>query len=75
VAGYKSTSNGWLASMVDVILNSVSAGRSQNLRKNVAAGIHGPQACVATPGNATISWTPSTPGFGLQATWVLSPGN
>ena len=29
----------------------------------------------ATPGNATISWTPSTPGFVLQETWVLSPSN
>ena len=29
----------------------------------------------ATPGNATISWTPATPGFVLQETWVLSPAN
>jgi hypothetical protein len=29
----------------------------------------------ATPGNATISWTPPTPGFVLQETWVLSPAN
>jgi len=29
----------------------------------------------ATPGNATISWTPNTPGFVLQETWVLSPAN
>ncbi|MSU59186.1 MAG: hypothetical protein EXS35_13640 [Pedosphaera sp.] len=29
----------------------------------------------ATPGNATISWTPSTPGFVLQETWSLSPAN
>ena len=29
----------------------------------------------ATPGNATISWTPNTPGFVLQETWVLSPSN
>lgn len=26
----------------------------------------------ATPGNATISWTPNTPGFVLQETWSLS---
>ena len=26
-------------------------------------------------GQATISWTPNTPGFGLQETWVLSPAN
>jgi hypothetical protein len=29
----------------------------------------------ATPGNATISWSPNTPGFVLQETWVLSPSN
>ena len=29
----------------------------------------------ATPGNASISWTPNTPGFVLQETWVLSPAN
>jgi len=29
----------------------------------------------ATPGNATISWTPNTPGFVLQETLSLSPTN
>ncbi len=29
----------------------------------------------ATPGNATIWWTPNTPGFALQETLVLSPAN
>jgi len=29
----------------------------------------------AAPGQATISWTPNTPGFVLQETWVLSPAN
>ncbi len=29
----------------------------------------------ATPGNATISWTPMTPGFVLQETLSLSPTN
>ena len=29
----------------------------------------------AAPGQATISWTPTTPGFVLQETWVLSPAN
>ncbi len=29
----------------------------------------------ATAGNATISWTPPTPGFVLQETWALSPAN
>ena len=29
----------------------------------------------AAPGNATISWTPNTPGFVLQQTAVLSPAN
>ena len=29
----------------------------------------------ATPGNATLSWTPDTPGWILQETWVLSPAN
>ena len=29
----------------------------------------------ATPGNATISWSPNTPGFVLQQTSVLSPSN
>jgi len=29
----------------------------------------------ATPGNARISWTPDTPGWVLQETWVLSPAN
>ena len=27
------------------------------------------------PGLATISWSPDTPGFGLQETWSLSPAN
>jgi|SRR5580765_3058877 len=29
----------------------------------------------ASPGNATISWTPATPGFVLQETLSLSPTN
>lgn len=29
----------------------------------------------AAPGTATISWSPDTPGFVLQETWVLSPAN
>ena len=29
----------------------------------------------ATPGNATISWWPNTPGFVLQETWSLSTPN
>ena len=29
----------------------------------------------AAPGQATISWTPATPGFVLQETWGLSPAN
>jgi hypothetical protein len=29
----------------------------------------------ATPGTAAIWWTPNTPGFMLQGTWVLSPTN
>jgi hypothetical protein len=29
----------------------------------------------ATPGHATISWSPNTPGFVLQETWNLSPTN
>jgi hypothetical protein len=29
----------------------------------------------ATPGNATISWSPNSPGWVLQETWVLSPAN
>jgi len=29
----------------------------------------------ATPGNATVSWTPNTPGFVLQETLSLSPTN
>ncbi len=29
----------------------------------------------ATPGNATISWTPNTPGFVLQETLSLTPTN
>ena len=29
----------------------------------------------AGPGQATISWTPNTPGYILQETWVLSPSN
>jgi len=29
----------------------------------------------ASPGSATISWTPNTPGFVLQETWSLSPAN
>lgn len=30
---------------------------------------------AAGPGQATISWTPNTPGYILQETWVLSPAN
>jgi len=29
----------------------------------------------AGAGQATIAWTPATPGFVLQETWVLSPAN
>jgi len=29
----------------------------------------------AAPGQATLSWTPKTPGFVLQETWSLSPAN
>ena len=29
----------------------------------------------AAPGQATISWTPNTPGWILQETWTLSPAN
>jgi len=29
----------------------------------------------ATPGQATISWSPNTPGYVLQETWVLSLAN
>jgi len=29
----------------------------------------------AAAGQATISWTPATPGFVLQETWSLSPAN
>ncbi|HEX5219527.1 MAG TPA: hypothetical protein VFZ59_08155 [Verrucomicrobiae bacterium] len=29
----------------------------------------------AGPGQATISWSPNTPGYILQETWVLSPAN
>lgn len=29
----------------------------------------------STPGNATISWSPSTPGFVLQETWSLTVSN
>jgi len=29
----------------------------------------------ATPGQATISWTPPAPGFVLQETWSLAPAN
>lgn len=28
---------------------------------------------AASPGTATISWAPNTPGFVLQETWVVSP--
>jgi hypothetical protein len=30
---------------------------------------------AAAPGQATISWTPPTPGFVLQETGLLSPAN
>lgn len=29
----------------------------------------------ASPGQATVSWAPNTPGFVLQETWSLSPAN
>jgi hypothetical protein len=29
----------------------------------------------AAPGQATISWSPNTPGYILQETWLLSPAN
>ncbi len=36
-----------------------------------------PTLTIATgsPGQAVISWTPATPGFVLQETWLLSPSN
>jgi hypothetical protein len=30
---------------------------------------------AAAPGQATVSWTPSTPGFVLQESWNFSPAN
>jgi hypothetical protein len=30
---------------------------------------------AGSPGQAVISWSPATPGFVLQETWVLSPAN
>lgn len=36
-----------------------------------------PELAIAAgaPGQAIISWSPATPGFGLQETWSLSPAN
>lgn len=40
-----------------------------------AAGSPTLTIAAAGPGQATISWTPPTPGFVLQETWSLSPAN
>ncbi len=87
VAGGGGTSTGGVYSVSGTIGQPDAGGPMTNGQYSVTGGfwalptaVHvtgAPTLTIApsTPGNATISWTPNTPGFVLQQTSVLSPSN
>ena len=87
IAGGGGTSTGGVYSVSGTIGQPDAGGPMTNGQYSVTGGFWAlPQAvqvtgaptltiAPATPGNATISWTPAPPGFVLQVTWSLSPAN
>jgi len=81
------TSTGGVFSVSGTIGQHDAGGRMTNGQYSVTGGfwvlptaiqvIGAPTLTIvpAASGQATISWTPNTPGYILQETWVLSPAN
>jgi hypothetical protein len=76
------TSTGSVYSVTGTIGQPDAGGPMTNGQYSVTGGFWAPTLTIApaSPGNATISWTPATPGFVLQETvnlsvmWTNSPG-
>ena len=87
IDGGGGTSAGGVYSVSGTIGQPDAAGVMANAQYSVTGGFWALPTAVqvtgaptltiapATPGNAVISWSPATPGFVLQETWVLSPPN
>ena len=87
VAGGGGTSTGGVYSVSGTIGQPDAGGPMTNGQYSVTGGFWALPTAVqvtgaptltitaSTPGNATISWSPNTPGFVLQQTSVLSPSN
>jgi hypothetical protein len=87
IAGGGGTSTGGVYSLSGTIGQHDAGGPISNGTYSVVGGFWALPTAVqvtgaptltilpATPGNATISWTPPTPGFTLQSTDGLSPTN
>jgi len=87
IDGGGGTSTGGVYSVIGTIGQPDAGGPMTNSQYSVTGGfwalptviqvIGAPTLTIApaTPGNATISWTPNTPGFVLQETLSLSPTN
>jgi len=86
-AGGGGSSTGGVYSVSGTIGQPDASGPMTNSQYSVTGGFWAlPQAVQvasapmllitsATPGNASISWSPNPPGFVLQETWSLSPAN
>ncbi len=87
IAGGGGTSTGGVYSVSGTLGQADAGGPLTNGQYSVTGGFWALPIAVqsaeaptlviapATPGNATISWTPATPGFVLQETLSLSPTN
>ena len=87
IAGGGGTSTGGVYSVSGTIGQHDASNDMTNAQYSVAGGFWALPTAIqvtgaptltivpVTPGNATISWTPNTPGFVLQETWSLSPSN
>ncbi|MBP9901633.1 MAG: hypothetical protein V9H26_18840 [Verrucomicrobiota bacterium] len=87
IAGGGGTSTGGVYSLSGTIGQLDASGPLTNGQYSVTGGFwalptaiqatNAPTLSIvpATPGNATIAWSPNTPGFVLQETWALSPAN
>jgi len=87
IDGGGGTSTGGVYSVSGTIGQPDAGGPLTNGQYSVTGGFWVLPTAVKTPGaptltivssapnQATISWTPATPGFVLQETWGLSPAN
>ena len=87
IAGGGGTSTGGVYSVSGTIGQHDASNDMTNAQYSVAGGFWALPTAIqvtgaptltivpATPGNATISWTPNTSGFVLQQTATLSPSN